>query len=103
MITRSQIEAVTQKIIEEYAPEKIILFGSYAEGTPNEDSDLDLLIIKDNSGPIVQRNRYVRRLLRDFMFPVDVIIKTSREFETFKDIVGTVVYSANKYGQVIYG
>jgi len=37
------------------------------------------------------------------MFPVDVIIKTTREFETFKDIVGTVVYSANKYGQVFYG
>jgi len=103
MITRNQIDAVTQKIIEEYAPEKIILFGSYAQGTPTGDSDLDLLIIKDNSGPIVQRNRDVRKLLREFMFPVDVIIKTTREFDTFKDIVGTVVYSANKYGQVLYG
>ena len=103
MITKSQIDAVTQKIISEYAPEKIILFGSYAQGTPTDDSDLDLLIIKDDSGPVVQRNRNVRKLLREFMFPVDVIIKTTREFETFKDIVGTVVYSANKYGQILYG
>jgi predicted nucleotidyltransferase len=103
MITRNQIDAVTQKIIVEFAPEKIILFGSYAHGTATGDSDLDLLIIKDNSGPLVQRNRDVRKLLREFMFPVDVIIKTTREFDTFKDIVGTVVYSANKYGQVLYG
>jgi len=59
MITNNQIEAVTQKIIAEYTPEKIILFGSNAQGTPTDDSDLDLLIIKDNSGPVVQRNRNV--------------------------------------------
>lgn len=103
MISRNQIDAVTQKIIAGYAPEKIILFGSYAHGVPTDDSDLDLLIIKDDTGPVVQRNRAVRKLLKEFMFSIDVIIKTTREFETFKDIIGTVVYSANKYGQVLYG
>ena len=103
MITGGQIDAVTQKIISEYAPEKIILFGSYAHGSPNDDSDLDILIVKDDSGLLVQRNRVVRKLLRDFMFPIDIIIKTKLEFDTFKDFVGTVVYSANKYGKVLYG
>lgn len=34
---------------------------------------------------------------------VDVIVKTSQESEMLKDLIGTVVYSANKYGQVLYG
>lgn len=103
MITREQIDAVTQKIITEYLPEKIILFGSYAQGMETADSDLDILIVKDGSGPVVQRNRDARRLLREFMFPIDIIVKTRDEFETFKDIIGSVVYSANKYGRVLYG
>ena len=103
MITQKQIDAVTQQIVTEYEPTKIILFGSYAHGCPTSDSDLDLLIIKDDAGPVVQRNREVRKLLRHFMIPIDVIVKTSQEVETFKDIVGTVVYSAYKYGRVLYG
>ena len=49
MITEAQIQAVVQRIVEGYAPDRIILFGSYAYGTPTEDSDLDLLIIKQNA------------------------------------------------------
>lgn len=103
MITGEQIDAVAQKLIAGYSPQKIILFGSYAQGVPSADSDLDILVVKDGSGPPVQRNRDARRLLKEFMFPIDVIIKTTTEFETFKDIIGTVTYSANKYGRVLYG
>ena len=45
------IEELKPKIIEALMPlkpDKIILFGSYAYGTPNEDSDIDLFIFKNN-------------------------------------------------------
>ncbi len=42
------IKTVTRKLIETYNPLSIYLFGSYAWGTPNEDSDLDLLIVVDS-------------------------------------------------------
>ncbi|MHC1574649.1 MAG: nucleotidyltransferase domain-containing protein [Candidatus Methanogasteraceae archaeon] len=103
MITQEQIEQVVKTIVDEYRPSKIILFGSYAYGHPTEDSDLDLLIIKDGDLPGIRRNRRVRNILKDFSIPVDVIVKGSREFEMFKDIIGTVIYPANKYGKVIYG
>jgi len=73
MITQEQIEQVVKTIVEEYKPSKIILFGSYAYGRPTEDSDLDLLIIKDDDLSGIQRNRRVRNILKDFSIPVDII------------------------------
>jgi predicted nucleotidyltransferase len=103
MTIQEQIDQIIKKIIAGYAPEKIILFGSYAQGDPTKDSDIDLLVIKDDNLPKVQRNRVVRSLLKDISIPVDVIVKTTQEFEMLKDVIGTVVYSANKYGRVLYG
>ncbi len=102
MITQEQIESVVQVIVEGYEPMKIILFGSYAYGHPTKDSDLDLLIIKDGEASGIQRNRRVRNILKDFSIPIDVIVKSSQEFDILKDIIGTVIYPANKYGKVVY-
>lgn len=103
MITQKQIDQIVKTIVNEYRPSKIILFGSFAYGNPTEDSDLDLLIIKDDDVPKIQRNRKVRRILKDFSIPIDIIVKTSQEFENLKNIIGTVIYPANKYGKVLYG
>ena len=43
MVAREDIQAVTDDIVQEFAPLQVILFGSYAYGTPTEDSDVDLL------------------------------------------------------------
>jgi predicted nucleotidyltransferase len=103
MIDQEQIRKVVKTIVEGYQPRKIILFGSYAYGHPTTDSDLDFLIIKDDDDlPGIQRNRKVRNILKDFSIPIDVIVKNSLEFEELKNIIGTVVYPANKYGKVIY-
>ena len=102
MITQEQINEITNRIVGNFRPQKIILFGSYANGTPTEESDLDLLIIKDSDLPSRVQNRKVRKILSDLRVPVDVIVKTAQEFETYKDIIGTVVYPASKFGRVIY-
>jgi len=102
MIAQEQIESVVQVIVEGYEPMKIILFGSYAYGHPTKDSDLDLLIIKDGEASGIQKNRHVRNILKDFLIPIDVIVKTSQEFDMLKDVIGTVIYPAKKYGKVVY-
>jgi predicted nucleotidyltransferase len=48
---REIIKDIVQKLITGYKPEKIILFGSPAYGAPREDSDIDLLIIKETDTP----------------------------------------------------
>ena len=45
MVDPKDIQATCDDIVREFAPLKIILFGSYANGTPTEDSDVDLLVV----------------------------------------------------------
>lgn len=102
MITQEQISEIIKRIVGNFKPQKIILFGSYANGTPTEESDLDLLIIKESDIPSRLQNRKVRNILSDLRIPVDVIVKTPEEFQTYKNIIGTIIYPANKFGKVIY-
>ncbi len=102
MITQQQINEIVKRIVENYHPDKIILFGSYAYGTPTEDSDIDLLIVKDDDAPKIERNRKVRKYLMDMVIPIDVFVKTNKEFNDYKNIIGTIVYPAAKYGKVVY-
>ena len=49
MVTREDIQATCDDIVREFAPLQVVLFGSYAYGTPTDDSDVDLLVIMDAS------------------------------------------------------
>lgn len=71
------IRRYARAIAEEFHPDKIVLFGSYAYGTPNEDSDVDLLVIMPARDPHSQAVRIRWRLAAPF--PVDLIIRTPYE------------------------
>ena len=75
------LPAAIEKLIREVNPEKIILFGSYAYGTPTPDSDVDLLIIWDTDKPRRERVVAISLLLYPRLFPVDIIVKTPHELE----------------------
>jgi uncharacterized protein len=60
------IRTITQKIVEEYQPEKVILFGSYAYGAPDEESDIDLLIIKETPDRPIDRRVKVRQMVSPY-------------------------------------
>ena len=49
MISQQAIQAGAMRIAEQFKPQKIILFGSYAYGKPNEDSDVDLMVLDARS------------------------------------------------------
>ena len=80
-IDDKKIADITEKIVQEYRPEKIILFGSHAWGEPNESSDVDLLVIKADERSRLERQRSVRRLLSGFGVPIDVLVYTKAEIE----------------------
>ena len=80
MISEDQILAIAQRIVAGYQPDRIILFGSYSYGTPIEDSDLDLLVIKAGIGHKREdRAIAVRRLLRGAGAPMDILVRTPVE------------------------
>lgn len=68
-ITPQKIKKVTERIVREYRPEKIILFGSYAWGKPGPDSDVDLFIIKKSRKRRIDRQRELHMMLLGSKFP----------------------------------
>jgi predicted nucleotidyltransferase len=59
------VRGIVEKLVTEYAPQRVILFGSLAYGNPRSDSDIDLLIIKETSERFLDRWVTVRRILSD--------------------------------------
>ncbi|MEM2135245.1 MAG: nucleotidyltransferase domain-containing protein [Candidatus Jordarchaeaceae archaeon] len=74
---------IVEKLKSEYKPLKIILFGSYAYGNPGEDSDIDLLILKDTGRRRVDRFVEVKRIIYDpnRRIPVSAFVYTPEELE----------------------
>jgi len=102
MIGEDKISEIVNKIASGYNPEKIILFGSYATGNPNENSDLDLFVIKDTDLPRPQRTMQVRRLVYGSMIPIDLIVYTPKEIDESKENIYSFVYEVLNKGKTLY-
>lgn len=103
MVTREQIDQIVKRVVTNYHPERIILFGSYAYGEPKEHSDVDLLIIKDSDLPRYQRGREVRKYLRGMKVAVDLVVYTREEVEKWKDVKPAFISTVFEKGKVLYG
>jgi predicted nucleotidyltransferase len=102
MIKKNKISEIVKKIAFGYNPDKIILFGSYATGNPNENSDLDLFVIKDTDLPRPQRTVQVRKMLYGSMVPIDLIVYTPKEIEEAKENIFSFVYGVLNTGKTLY-
>lgn len=102
MIGKDQISEIVEKIASGYNPDKIILFGSYAEGSQDKDSDLDLLIIQETDLPPHKRGLDIRLSLIGSKIPIDILVYTKAEFEKEKNEKFSFIYSAIKTSEVLY-
>lgn len=102
MIGKDKISEIVKKIATGYNPDKIILFGSYASGNPNDDSDLDLFVIKDTDLPRPQRTVQVRKMLYGSMVPIDLIVYTPKEIDESKENRFSFVYEVLNTGKTLY-
>jgi predicted nucleotidyltransferase len=91
-----------QKIVQELNPEKIVLFGSYAYGNPNPDSDVDLLVIMNTKASHKDRSWAVSRLLLPRPFPVDILVKTPREVKEALETGDFFLKEILSRGKVLY-
>ena len=102
MIGSDKIADIIAKIISGYHPEKIILFGSYAIGKATENSDLDLMVIKDTDVPRPQRTFQVRKMLYGAMIPIDLIVYTPDEIAEDIDNKFSFVSEVLNTGKILY-
>ncbi|MBI3732254.1 MAG: nucleotidyltransferase domain-containing protein [Chloroflexi bacterium] len=102
-IDQSQLAEITQRLIDEFQPEQVILFGSHAWGTPHDDSDLDLLVIIPTSS-LSEYERMVcaSRAIGELLVPADILVKTRAEFEFFRDVPASLEHAISEQGKVLY-
>jgi predicted nucleotidyltransferase len=74
VVSIEAIRSLSNRIAAEFAPERIILFGSYAYGTASEDSDVDLLVILPFEGKGFRKSLEILNTI-DPPFPVDLIAR----------------------------
>ena len=97
-----QIDEAIRKIVDQFHPVKIILFGSYARGAAGPDSDVDLLVVMNVKDSKRRQAVEIDLALSDRTFPLDLIVVTPEEFEKYRDIVGHIVYPAVREGKILY-
>jgi uncharacterized protein len=95
---------ITDRLVKEFNPENIFLFGSHVWGTPNADSDLDLLVILSSSDiSSTHRSTLAYRCLRDIPYPLDILVKTREEIERFAQVPQSLEHQILLKGRCLYG
>jgi len=98
----STIEAVTERIVEGFDPDSIILFGSMASEGDNWDSDIDLLIVKETDDDPASRRAAVERLLQDRAVPLDILVYTPGEIRTLFSTGSPFIEEIMESGRLLY-
>jgi predicted nucleotidyltransferase len=108
MVSAKEVPEIIQDILEKlltgYAPQKVILFGSYAYGDPTPDSDIDLLIIKETPERFIDRWVTVRRILSDpkRMVPLETLVLTPQEVSKRLTVGDQFLAEIMEKGEVLY-
>lgn len=97
-----KISEIKEKIVKELDPEKIILFGSYAWGTPTDDSDVDLFIVKEMQESRRKKQTELRKKLFRLGVPMDIIIYTPQELKYRIDLKDFFFEKIINSGKQIY-
>jgi|SRR5665647_2042206 len=103
MTINQDILLIKDKIVEAVAVEKVYLFGSYAYGTPNGDSDYDFyIVIPDDSESPAQITRKVYKALRGLKRkPVDILVGYASNFEN-RTSLSTLERTIKREGVMLY-
>ena len=101
MIEQSKILNLVQKIIEDFQPQKIILFGSYAYGQPRDDSDIDLLVILPFTEKKSQKSLEILNKIKP-IFALDLLVRTPSEIQQRLEWRDFLLQEIFEKGKILY-
>ena len=100
----SLLQTATQRLVAEFQPEQIWLFGSHAWGTPTEDSDVDLMVVVgDSDEPSIRRSQRAHRCLHGLPMAKDVIVPTRAQVDRYKHLRASLFHQVLNQGRKLYG
>lgn len=102
MISEETLSKVRERLVDGFAPNRIILFGSQARGTSDDRSDVDILVVCSFKGKRRHLMLEMDRALSGLDNAFDVLILTPEEYQRDSRIPGTVGRYAYKEGKVLY-
>jgi predicted nucleotidyltransferase len=101
-VPRQAIVAVVKHIAEQFDPECIILFGSYAYGRPTPDSDVDLLVVLQTDKRPRAKQLEIARALSPHPFGMDILVRTPEQLEKRIAMGDYFLREITTRGQVLY-
>lgn len=96
------ISVAVQRLVTEFRPLRVVLFGSRARGDARPDSDVDLLVVMPQLGDRRRLTLAMLRALDDRVVPVDIVVTDPGEIERRGYLIGTVLRPALLEGRVLY-
>jgi predicted nucleotidyltransferase len=100
-ISDEKIESFVEKVVDEFDPEKIILFGSHARAGAASDSDVDLLVIMDFQGRAHQQAFQIRKKIGR-SFPLDLLVRRPSEIKRRLKMGDFFIREIMQGGKVLY-
>jgi predicted nucleotidyltransferase len=98
------LETVTRRLVAEFNPEQVWLYGSHAWGNPHDDSDVDLLVVvPDSDESPIRRSQRAHRCLRGLRMPKDVLVETRQEVDRVKELKTSLENIILSRGRRLYG
>ena len=98
------IDTAVERLVAEFQPEQIWLFGSYAWGEPRSESDLDLVVVVAKSAEsYLRRAQRAQGCLWGIPMGVDVLVPTKEDFGRVRHLKGSLTYKIVTEGRLLYG
>src|SRR5258706_8338400 len=101
MNVQKHIRELCKEIVERFRPQKVILFGSYAYGVPNADSDIDLLVVMPFEGRMHEQAVKIRKGLKSAM-PIDLLVRTPEQVRERVEMEDFFMREIVDQGKVLY-
>ena len=96
------IEEITQRLVRDFAPERIILYGSHANGRAGGGSDIDILVIKETDKRPIDRRLEAESVLSDRAIAIDIEVFTPDEVRYLFSIGTPLIEEVMEKGRLLY-
>ena len=101
-MTQDKLEQLVARIVETAHPMQIYLFGSRACGDAHADSDYDFLVVHDRPVHTRRESVRIRRSLRGFAVPIDILVARKEQLERYKDQPALIYHTVLTEGKLCY-